>query len=673
MTDLFRALDHLGDMLNPFHTIYAREIQRLQEDNDGGDMQLGLLVICWLCLAKRPLRLRELLHALAIDETVPLHNKDFIPLVSDVVDACAGLIVVDEPTDSLSLFHKTFYDYVVQNQSNWFSDGNEIIGMECVRYLSSDAFACPEIDPVSFWSKSQAEDRTLAYKHRLDQFPLYEYASQHWPDHIRGTEAECAEMVTQLLADDDKLSASCQRPDMLAPRTTGAHFAVRHSLSKALEGYLQLPQSSVDVKDDHGRRPLSYAAELNDMTAAGRLIAAGADPNSQDDEPAKGLDRRINACTPLSYAARKGHLQMTKLLLEEGADVTHRDHRGRGALLYAATGGSESVVRLLLERGAEPDSEDSEHRTPLCYAAEAGSLEVTSLLLCHGANINHTDKTNATPLLLAARAGSEDMISLLVAKGAHVNVKSQEGDTPLSLAVQRQLVDSVRLLLQAGAKDDEWANPKDPLCHASENGPKEIVRLLLSANTGHTKLSMNRVKPPLAYAARNGWVDIVQLFLDHGAAADDIDRNGRSVLSHAVESGSIECVELLLKHGADINRPNLHSSYCEQIYYALGMIAYSSGSRHAANKTMLELLFSKGAESNELSNSPRLKSAWESPLFYALDSLPADDPLTEQLIELLLERGAQVDQVDTEGRSLLTCARHHGAGVQSLLRRYGAT
>lgn len=187
------------------------------------------------------------------------------------------------------------------------------------------------------------------------------------------------------------------------------------------------------------------------------------------------------------------------------------------------------------------------------------------------------------------------------------------------------------------------------------------------------QLSMNSARPPLASAARNGWTDIVQLFLDHGAAANDIDRDGRSVLSYAVESGSIECVELLLEHGADINRPNLHSSYCEQLYYALGMIAYSSGSRRSADEPMLRFLFSRGANTNKLVDSPKLTSAWESPLLYALDDSPADDPLTERLIELLLEHGALVTQVDNKGRSLLTCAQHHGAGVRSLLLQYGAT
>ncbi|KAK6000624.1 hypothetical protein QM012_003349 [Aureobasidium pullulans] len=682
MIDLLGVLDHPKNMLDPFHIDHTRAMQRLQEDDDSGDTKLGLLVIRWLCLAKRPLRLRELLHALATDGDVTTLSKDHIPLVSDVVDACAGLVVVDESNDSVGLFHETFREYLIKNQSHWFPAGDQTIGLMCVRYLSSDAFAdgpCPEVDLTSLWSKCQAEDRTLAHRKRLDQFPLYQYASQNWYRHIRGTESENDEIVIRFLADDEKLSASCQTLDNLTPRTTGAHFAVQHSLSKALKAYLQLPKSRHNVKDNFGRRPLSYAAELNDITAADLLIAAGADPNSEDEKPVKGIERNIDAYTPLSYATRAGHLQMVKILFKQGPDVNHRDHRGRTLLSYAATCGAESVARLLLERGAEPNCQDFAHRTPLCHAAESGSCEVTMLLLDHGAYIDHADDNGATPLLLAARAESsaarpqhEKIISLLLAKGADVNVKSREQETPLSLAVQNKLVDSVRLLLQAGAKVNVWTNSLDPLSQASKHGPKELITLLLTAGDANLSLVNNRIKTPLALVALNGWSDTLQLLLEHGAKANDIDRKGRSVLSHAVESGSLECVDLLLKHGAEINHSNPATWYCEQLYYAMGMIAYNSGSRRAANAPMLEFLLNKGASPNKLDDVQRSVSVWESPLIYALDDLPAHDPSTERCIELLLDHGAQVDQVDKKGRSVLTCARHHSAGVKSLLRQYGA-
>ncbi|KAG9999213.1 hypothetical protein KCU78_g16029, partial [Aureobasidium melanogenum] len=471
-------------------------------------------------------------------------------------------------------------------------------------------------------------------------------------------------------SDANKLSASCQTLKSLAPRTTGAHFAVIHSLNHSLKRYLKLHRPQLNVKDDLGRSPLSYAAELGNLVAATLLIKAGANPNIEDNEPAHWVDWSIEAYNPLSYAAVKGHLRVTEFLLKAGAYVNNQDCRGRSALLCAAKGGSEDVVKLLLQHGSEPDTRDSKDRTPLFYAAAAGSAEASSLLLNRGANINHADSRGVTPLLLAARAGSEQVIALLIAKGAKVNPKCADHDTPLSRAVEAKSIDSIRLLLRAGAEVDVYTSPLDPLSQACKTGPKEIVRLLLSAG-GDVKHMNCRHVPPLAYAVRNGWADIAQLFLDKSAAADTIDTNSRSVLSYAVESGSTACVELLLKNGAQINRPNPKISFCEQLYYALGMVAYSSGDRRPANESMLNLLLSRGANPNKLIDNPR-SALDDSPLFYALKYLPAGEKSTRRIIELLVKYRAEVAQRDEKGRSVLTCAKHHGADVQNLLRQHGA-
>lgn len=36
--------------------------------------------------------------------------------------------------------------------------------------------------------------------------------------------------------------------------------------------------------------------------------------------------------TPLYYAARRGHLEICKILLEKGADVAHVDKKGKTAI-----------------------------------------------------------------------------------------------------------------------------------------------------------------------------------------------------------------------------------------------------------------------------------------------------------------------------------------------------
>ena len=69
--------------------------------------------------------------------------------------------------------------------------------------------------------------------------------------------------------------------------------------------------------------------------------------------------------TPLNLALDGGHIDIVKLLLEKGADVTVPTQNGRTPLSWAAGKGYEAVVRLLLDNGAEPESKDSMDRTPL--------------------------------------------------------------------------------------------------------------------------------------------------------------------------------------------------------------------------------------------------------------------------------------------------------------------
>ncbi|KAG9576917.1 hypothetical protein KCU97_g13504, partial [Aureobasidium melanogenum] len=666
--DLVDALESLKPVSDPYGDLYTSAMQRLQAGKTG-NTSLGLTTICWLFFAKRPLRLEELLHALAIAGNNPQVGKN-IPAISHVLNACAGLIVVDETNDTVGLFHKTFDEFLSKNHTSFFPQGNETIGRTCITYLSSDAFAngpCPEVDPASLWSKSQAEDRTLLYKKRLIQFPLYAYASQHWHDHLRGSASETCDLLFGFLMNSNKLTASCQSLKELSPRTTGAHMTVRYSLDSSLKHYLKGNRQQSNVKDNWGRTPLSYAAELNRPSAIQFLIDAGANLNLEDDDDWK---RYISAYTPLAYAALQDHIQAVQILLQKGADVNRRDVHGRSALSYAGEGGSEAATRLLLKHGANPDDPDKSRKPPISYAAAAGSHKVTSLLLECGAKAKQSDSDGSTPLPLAAKAGSEETVLLLITKGAEVNSRSRDNDTPLSRAVEAGMIDSVRLLLRKGAMVDVKTSPMDALSQASKTGPKEIVRLLLSAG-GDVKHMNNRRVPPLAYAARNGWADIVQLFLDKGAAADTIDTNSRSVLSYAVESGSTACVELLLKNGAQINRPNPKISFCEQLYYALGMVAYNTGDRRPANELMLNLLLSRGANPNKLIDNPR-SALNDSPLFYALKYLPAGERSTRRIIELFVKHKAEVAQRDEKGRSVLTCAKHHGADAQNLLRQYGA-
>ncbi|GKT45906.1 vegetative incompatibility protein HET-E-1 [Colletotrichum spaethianum] len=103
-----------------------------------------------------------------------------------------------------------------------------------------------------------------------------------------------------------------------------------------------------------------------DIATVQRLLKKGADLNLKDDD----------GRTPLSWAAEGGDESAVQLLLENGADLESKDEDGRKPLSWAAENGHEGVVWLLLEKGAYLESKDGDDQTLLLWAADYGLEDV---------------------------------------------------------------------------------------------------------------------------------------------------------------------------------------------------------------------------------------------------------------------------------------------------------
>jgi uncharacterized protein len=177
---------------------------------------------------------------------------------------------------------------------------------------------------------------------------------------------------------------------------------------------------------------LIEAATAGDDAAVERLLSAGV--------PADALESPSMGYTPLMFAARFGHLDVARRLIDAGANL-RAVARGSGTpLACAADGGQPEMIRLLLAHGAEPNVCNPDGHSPLMHAAAHGGAECAELLLAAGADVNARDCSGNTPLLCAAAAGEEAMMQRLTAAGADIHARDCDGrDAATSLAEDKGL------------------------------------------------------------------------------------------------------------------------------------------------------------------------------------------------------------------------------------------
>ena len=171
-------------------------------------------------------------------------------------------------------------------------------------------------------------------------------------------------------------------------------------------------------------------------------------------ELGKGSDlngKNPDGLTALHLAARQGHLEISRLLLQKGADPNRRqDTTGRTPLHVSVERRHQEVARLLLEEGANPNVAARPKKgttlTPLQLAARSGDAEIARLLLRYGARLGGRCSGCGPQLLhLAARTGNAGLARLLLAQGVDANTP-RDGLVPAEVAARHGHGELTRLL-----------------------------------------------------------------------------------------------------------------------------------------------------------------------------------------------------------------------------------
>ncbi len=190
--------------------------------------------------------------------------------------------------------------------------------------------------------------------------------------------------IDRLLAADPRLASDHDR-DGLTPMILARYWAKTDAFSRllavrgddldvfeaTLAGRADLVRAHL-VRDpalagawtQDGYTALHYAAFFGGADAAAALIDAGAD--------LEAVSRNGMAVRPLNSAAAGGHGDVSRLLVERGADVNAPQAQRFTPLHAAAQNGDADLVAVLIAAGADKEARLEDGRTAADVALEAG-------------------------------------------------------------------------------------------------------------------------------------------------------------------------------------------------------------------------------------------------------------------------------------------------------------
>jgi uncharacterized protein len=367
--------------------------------------------------------------------------------------------------------------------------------------------------------------------------------------------------------------------------------------------------AEIDARDtSRGQTPLMFAAAANKgpvvkllasrgaglkltstLSPPPRLPRLGANPNAPPQAPPKppppddavGLARAERRVGPsmlggwaaLHFAAREGHIEATRALIDAGADINQpNDGDKTTPLLTAIINGHYDLAKVIIERGADPNQTSNDGLAPL-YA----TIDMQFAPVIWQPN-PPTDQENTTYLAL---------MSLLLDRGADPNARltrklwfrpsdhddawtGTAGTTAFWRAAFATDVEAMQLLVSRGA---------DPHIASSEG----VTPLMAAAGLGWTG-NQHRTVP-------NGWLAAVKYCLERGGDLNARDIFGYSTLHAAAYRGDNDLVKFLVERGARLDAVTIFGDNVTDM--ANGFVAF--GSLPQEHHDTVKLLLGLGA------------------------------------------------------------------------------
>jgi len=368
--------------------------------------------------------------------------------------------------------------------------------------------------------------------------------------------------------------------------------------------------------------------------------------------------------TPLHWAAYSGHKEAVQLLLDYKSEINRSDKLGVTPLQGAAFSGRPDITRLLIDKGADINAMDNYGTTILdaaSYVKHAAShvqrCATASLLLERGAAVNG-GKTGFLPVNRFISIGDIDCTRKFLAHGAKLNTRDVNGYTAMHWVAKGAYVSKEELL----AAKLYLGSAVQPLIPLGPARYKELFDLLVESGSNPNARN-NLGETPLHLAAIANNLVVAKALIAFGADISARDRNEETALFFAVRKGSTDIVRLLVSSKTDANVRGKNG-------YTPLIVAIRWGEDKAEIGRIAQYLVDSGADVN----ARKPGGGWGAA---GSDGQTALQQASEfgyaSVVELLIRRGADVNQEFKDGRTPLYWAARNGRkDIVEILIRSGA-
>lgn len=364
-------------------------------------------------------------------------------------------------------------------------------------------------------------------------------------------------------------------------------FAAVLSGDDAIKKMEYLMQKGGDITHDPSSS-LFYALKTNRMDIVDFMISKGVDVNA----------RGANGVTALMGAAGRKDLDQVKYLIGKGARINAITNKRQTVLMFAS--GSYEVTKYLLEQGADASITDDIYLTPLFYAVDKLNIQAADLFLKAGNPPDKKSINGSSALLSAAQNNNLDMVKFLVEHGATVYVKNANGLYPYRITNNKEVGEYLKAQDVIQKKTKPAQAKYTPFMEAVNSNDFDAVKQMVEsgADVNERVFAYNMTGPfesPLMLAAKN--FEMAKYLIDKGAFVRGYDDKGANVFFYAVKASNTELVQYLMdKWGFTVNDA------------AFNMVTPLFYAAENNDMEMIKFLVEKGADINIKSGGKKTAS-----------------------------------------------------------------